>query len=283
MRMPTRRGGKAPTKTSEDDDDDSVRIGARSSDVTGTYATCGDALRAAMEADGEDEALMALGEVLELGKTAANAGMGNAGSSANANADAASGGDETVVADVVRGAVGFASSSESVRVRNWCVEACEAFGKAREDALGECATTLGIMTRDADASTAKRAAIGFSRLFREALIVAAVKGNASRVLKQTTQAWASAKVAMDAVADVAASAGEGVGVRMACAKTTETAVLALAGEGWGSNVVKPGHKTLNLEEMMQDAVRLAERLQEALRADGDSDHPGGPQIGRAHV
>lgn len=274
--MPTRRGGKAPTKTSEDDDDDSVRIGARSSDVTGTYATCGDALRAAMEADGEDEALMALGEVLELGKTAANAGMGNAGSSANANADAASGGDETVVADVVRGAVGFASSSESVRVRNWCVEACEAFGKAREDALGECATTLGIMTRDADASTAKRAAIGFSRLFREALIVAAVKGNASRVLKQTTQAWASAKVAMDAVADVAASAGEGVGVRMACAKTTETAVLALAGEGWGSNVVKPGHKTLNLEEMMQDAVRLAERLQEALRADGDSDHPGGP-------
>jgi hypothetical protein len=256
-------------------EDDSVRIGARSSGGAGAFATCGDALRAAMEADGEDEALMALGEVLELGTAVGTANAGNAGSSSAGAADAA-GGDETVVADVVRGAVGFASSSESVKVRNWCVEACEAFGKAREDALGECATTLGIMTRDADATTAKRAAIGFSRLFREALIVAAVKGNASRVLKQTTQAWTSAKVAMDAVADVASSAEEGVGVRMACAKTTETAVLALAGEGWGSNVVKPGHKTLNLEEMMQDAVRLADRLQEALRADGDSDQPGGP-------
>jgi hypothetical protein len=137
---------------------------------------------------------------------------------------------------------------------------------------------LEVLVRDENAAVAKRAATGAAKLFREALIIAAVKGNATRVVKHVTHGWMSAKAAIEGVGALAAASESGLndGVRMACVKTTESAILALAGEGWGSSVVKPGHKTLNLEDMMIDAVHLSERLQEALHGVSEGPKPAGP-------
>jgi len=179
------------------------------------------------------------------------------------------------LSDVIDAVLEF-RAAPAVATRKYIAGMCETIGKAREDALGACIDAARGMVRDDSAIVAKRASAACGQTFREALIVAAVKGNAPRVLKHVTAAWVAAKAAMEDVAGVLCAPGGNDGVKMQCAKTVEAAILSLAGEGWGSNIVKVGHKTLNLEEMMSDGVVLAERLHEALRGVSEGTKPTGP-------
>lgn len=72
--------------------------------------------------------------------------------------------------------------------------------------------------------------------------------------------WSVVREVIEGVSVVVVDESVNEGTWMACAKTTETAILAFAGEGWGLNVVKLGYKMLNLEEMMVDVVVLLEKL-----------------------
>lgn len=57
------------------------------------------------------------------------------------------------------------------------VSVCEMLGKVCEGWLGVCVCVLGEMMWDEDVGMVKRVSAGVGALFREALIVSAVKGN----------------------------------------------------------------------------------------------------------
>ena len=97
---------------------------------------------------------------------------------------------------IVERAIEFGRDARAT-TREAAASACETLGKAREGWLAACARTLGEMTRDESAATAKRASAGVGALFREALIVSAVKGNATRVVKTVKDAWSAAREAID--------------------------------------------------------------------------------------
>ena len=225
-------------------------------DADWTHTRCVELLNDATLAPDADATTRALAQVVEL--VTSNAGARDAS-----------------LSDVIDGVLEF-RGAPATGTRKYIAGACETIGKAREDALGACIDAARGMVRDDSAIVAKRASAACGATFREALIVAAVKGNAPRVLKHVTAAWIAAKAAMEDVAEMMCAPGGNDGVKMQCAKTVEAAILSLAGEGWGSNIVKVGHKTLNLEEMMSDGVLLAERLHEALRVVSEGAKPTGP-------
>ena len=228
-----------------------------STDSSWAHARCVDLLNAASLGADPQEIARAVKEVTEL-------------ASAHASAN-----DGATFADVIDSVLEFRASS-SVAVRTQTIEACETLALKKEDAIAACADAVRGMLRDESAGCGKRAARACGVIGREALILAAVKGNAGRVLKHVQNAWNAGNRMNEDLGEVLCAIGVNDGVRMACAKTLEASILALAGEGWGSNVVKVGHKTLNLEEMMGDAVRLAERLHEALRGVSEGAKPTGP-------
>lgn len=188
-------------------------------------------------------------------------------------------GDASALAESMRETLDAftARAVTSARVGVALANACETLGTARVEYLGPA---LRVVTRVACESVsgvgAKRASGACGTLAREATIVSAVKGNAQRVIKAVKDAWMNAKSTMEMVCEGACEVGGCEGARAVRVKATERAILTLAGEGWGSGVVKPGHKTLNLEEMMVDAVGLGERLQEALLELSSGAKPTGP-------
>ena len=153
----------------------------------------------------------------------------------------------------------------------------ERVGTRRMEFLSAALTwTSGVATTSASGRARRVACAATGALIREATIVSAVKGNAQRVVKAVREAWASARAAMEVLSEGACDSSSDEGTRVARVKATERAILTLAGEGWGSGVVKPGHKTLNLEDMMVDAVGLCERLQEALKELSEGANPARP-------
>ena len=196
-------------------------------DAPSRASRCADALAAARAATRDDDAARAIDACAAI---AIERGDAN---------------ESELLAEVAREALEFRGDA-STSTRLAVARACETLGRGREEFLALTLEAAREMTRDERGVVAKRACASAGALFREALIVSAVKGNAVRVVKAVSSAWSEANVTMEAVRALGVVEGVHEGTRMACAKTMESAILALAGEGWGSNVVKPGHKTLNL-------------------------------------
>ena len=225
-------------------------------DARSRASRCADALAAARAATSEDDAARAIEACAAIAIERGDA-------------------NESELVEVAREALEFRGDA-STSTRLAVARACETLGRGREEFLALALEVARDMTRDERGAVARRACASAGALFREALIVSAVKGNAVRVVKAVSNAWSEANVTMEGVRALGVVEGVHEGTRMACAKTMESAILALAGEGWGSNVVKPGHKTLNLETMMSESVALSEGLHEMLRNVGERAKPTGP-------